>query len=217
MDSKEISEIDKALAAAREKKAKREKLTGEKKATKEVKATKLETKAPAKKTARVKLTDEQKAEREQARAAERAVAKEARAKARAERVAKREAEKKAPHMKKIERAASRLPVLSETSQLMFNDVTANLAAADVAALALHLQHFNRVNSTQMAVGATKVAVGDQVTVVGGDPRFVGKTGVVSKAQRIRCYVTVEGMKKDLYLFISDVRVAEVAAETGTNG
>ena len=30
------------------------------------------------------------------------------------------------------------------------------------------------------------------------------TGVVSKAQRIRAYVTVEGVNKDVYVFSSDL-------------
>ena len=37
------------------------------------------------------------------------------------------------------------------------------------------------------------------------------TGVVFKAQRIRCYVTLEGVSKPVYLFTSDV--SPVAAES----
>lgn len=212
MDKKnsDVSEIDKAIAKAQEKKAKRQALNGEA-VTKPVK---LKAAAPPKAP---KATDEEKLAKRAARKVEADAKAAVRAEARAERKAARALAKATPHMKKIERAASRLPALTDEARLVFNDVTVNFAAADVASIAAHLQHFNRVSATGRAVGATAPSVGASVTIVGGDPRYVGKTGVVTKAQRIRCYVEVEGAKKALYLFISDVQVAQSEVATGTNG
>lgn len=50
--------------------------------------------------------------------------------------------------------------------------------------------------------------GDHVRIIGGE--HAGKTGHVSKAQRIRCFVDLEGLpegkKKNVYLYISQVEV-----------
>jgi hypothetical protein len=50
--------------------------------------------------------------------------------------------------------------------------------------------------------------GDHVRITGGE--HAGKTGYVSKAQRIRCFVDIEGLpegkKKNVYLYISQVEV-----------
>jgi len=73
-----------------------------------------------------------------------------------------------------------------------------------------------VQATQRAL-SQKVAAGDEVRILGGDPRYVGMTGTVSKAQRIRCYVTVGGVNKPIYLFTSDVQVLEgESLETDTS-
>lgn len=114
------------------------------------------------------------------------------------------AAKKPVHMTKVERAGSRLPELSTATANLLQEATSNLSQQQVAALALHLQHHNRVAATQAAL-AVKVAPGDRVTIVGGDPRFVGKAGTVSKTQRIRCYVAVDGVAKPVYCFTSDVK------------
>lgn len=128
---------------------------------------------------------------------------------------------RAAHMKKVDRAAERLPSLaSEQLNNLFNEVTTNFSAAQVAALALHLQHFNRVKATERAL-SQRIETGSNVRIVGGDPKYIGKTGVVSKAQRIRCYVEVPGVRKPVYLFTSDVELqaSEAAPEvaTGTEG
>ena len=85
-------------------------------------------------------------------------------------------------------------------------------------LALHLQHFNRVKATERALGQ-RVVQGTSVRIVAGDPRFIGLSGTVVKAQRIRCYVEVPGIKKPVYLFTSDVEVQSTSAQasTGTDG
>lgn len=196
-----VSEIDKLIAAAKARKAAKAALKGE--------AASDEAATPADKEAA-----------KAARAEERAAAKAQREAERAERKAAKAAskEKKAAHMLKVDKAASRLPALDDRAQLLLSDATANLPAAQVAALALHLQHFNRVKATERALSAS-IEAGAVVTIVGGDPRFIGQTGTVTKAQRIRCYVSVAGYDKPVYLFTSDVALAAVAEEaaTGTGG
>ena len=208
----DVSAIDKALAAAKQRKANREGTPSEtttEAAAKPAKAPKAPS-APK----RPRLTDEEKAARETARAAERATKKAARETARAEKRAARDASRQPAHMRKVQKAADRLPSMSEALQLLFNEATA-LTAADISALALNLQHFNRVKATERALSQT-IENGMSVRIVGGDTRYIGRTGTVAKAQRIRCYVTVPGVKKDVYLFTSDVEVvpAESAVAAG---
>ena len=120
-------------------------------------------------------------------------------------------------MKKIASAAGKLPILSDSTQLLFNEATTNLSRDQLTALALHIQHFNRVKATERALDQ-RVVQGTPVRIIGGDPKFMGMTGTVTKAQRIRCYVTVPGVKREVYLFTSDVEVLEaVQGATGTEG
>ena len=200
LDTK-LSAIDKALAAAKARKAMKE-------------GTSTDTVEIATSVPRQKQTSEQKA----AKLAERA---QRQAQLKADREARRAAKASQPkgpaHMKKIDRAASKLPSLNGQAQLLFNEATTNFSAEQLTALALHLQHFNRVKATERALGQ-KIEAGQAVRIIGGDPRFVGMTGTVTKAQRIRCYVSVPGFKRDAYCFTSDVEVCEVAqASTGTHG
>jgi hypothetical protein len=143
--------------------------------------------------------------------------------ARAAKIAEREANKQPAHMRKVEKAAEKLGDLSESAQLLFNEATTNLPAAEVATLALHLQHFNRVQATQRALGS-EIKAGDTVEIVSGDPRYLGKTGTVVKAQRIRCYVNIPGANnrpvpgtdgEGVYFFTSDVTAVEAPAEEST--
>jgi|694.fasta_scaffold09380_21 hypothetical protein len=131
--------------------------------------------------------------------------------------AKAAAQPKGPaHMKKIASAANKLPTLTDTAQLLFNEATTNFSAEQLTALALHIQHFNRVKATERALNQ-RVVQGTQVRIIGGDPKFIGMTGSVTKAQRIRCYVTVPGVKREVYCFTSDIEVLEATqALTGTD-
>lgn len=135
-------------------------------------------------------------------------------KARAERKAqrqadrdKRRAEKPAPapaHMKKVAKAAERLPALDESTASIFEDAKTNLNPAQLEALAAHIGHFCRASATVEAAGA-KLAVGQQVKIVkGAATRFIGAVGTVTKASRIRCLVKVPGFDKEAYLYTSDV-------------
>ena len=110
-----------------------------------------------------------------------------------------------PHMSKVLKAAEKLPALSVASAAVFTDVTTNFTRAQVAALAEHLMHFNRVQATNRALDK-KIAVGDRVTIVGGPAKYLGQTGTISKSQRIRCYVTLDESDKEAYCFTSDVEL-----------
>lgn len=204
----DVSAIDRALAAA---KARKEAKGNGGKAEATGPST---TEAAAKEPKRPRLSDEEKAARQAARDAERAERKAKREAERAQKLAERQANRQPAHMKKVQKAAEKLGELGQAAQLLLNEATTNLTAAELAALALHIQHFNRVKATERALGQ-KIEAGMKVTIVGGDPRFIGKTGTVSKAQRIRCYVAIEGQSKPVYLFTSDVAAAQVDAEAET--
>jgi hypothetical protein len=196
-----LSAIDKALAAAKARKAAR--------------AEETEVAAPSESPKAKKETSAgfAKAQKNEALALARAADK---ARRDAEREARRAAKVKAPkgpvHMKKIERAASRLPALREPAQILFTDITTNLPAEQVSAIALHLQHFNRLKSTERAVSQEPISVGAQVRIVGGEPKYIGAVGTVSAVRRIRCFVEVEGSKKPVYLFTSDVEQVPSVSE-----
>jgi hypothetical protein len=100
------------------------------------------------------------------------------------------------YMKKIDRAGSKLPSLTTAAQTLFNEVVINFSREQLTAIALHLQHFNRVKATERALDQ-KVVQGMDVRIVGGDPKFVGMTGSVIRSQRIRCYVRSEEHTSEL--------------------
>jgi len=185
-----LSAIDKALAAAKARKAMKE---GAQITSDESPAYKTPTAKPVK-----KVDDVARAEAKKLRDAERE----------ARRAAKAVAPKGPVHMKKIAKAASKLPTINTATQRLFDEITTNLSAEQVTSLALHLQHFNRTKATERALGQS-VETGSNVRIVGGDPRFIGKLGTVDRAQRIRCYVNVPGFKRPVYLFTSDVELVEI--------
>jgi len=221
MSNDSISAIDKAVAAAMARKAAKAGANPptEGEVAKPAKAAKTPKEPkPAKEPKRPRLTDEDKAARKAKLEAERGEKKLAREQKREAKKLEREANRKPAHMSKVEKAFAKLPTLNKDAQAAFDEITASLSSGMVGALAAHLQHFNRAKATERAVGQ-KVTAGDTVTIVGGDARYLGCTGTVVKAQRIRCYVEVEGAKKPVYLFTSDVSVtaSAVAEKTGTEG
>ena len=123
---------------------------------------------------------------------------------------------KAPHMKKIEKAAAALPVMSVVTQKFFDEITPNLSAEQVTSLALHLQHFNRVKATERALNQ-KLDIGQRVRITGGPTKYVGMAGTVDRAQRIRCFINIPGFRKPVYLFTSDVELIAEMQATGTEG
>lgn len=149
--------------------------------------------------------DAEKAAKKAAQDADRAERKAKRDEAREAKKAEREAKNsnKVAHMSKVDKAAEKLTKLDDGSSAVYNDITTNFSRAQIAALAEHLQHFNRVQATQRALTA-KLTVGDTVRITGGDPRYVGQVGTLDKVQRIRCFCVVEGVSKPVYLFTSDV-------------
>ena len=202
-----VSAIDKAIAAAKNRKATKTAAGTTEGAT----ATATTPKEP--KAAKPKMSDEDKAAKLALRETERAAKKAERDVARTAKIAERNANRSPAHMKKVQKAAEKLTALGTAAELIFNEATANLPGAELAALATHIQHFNRVKATERALNQN-LEVGQEVNIVGGDPRFIGKTGTLAKVQRIRCYVTVEGINKPVYLFTSDVALtatAEIAA------
>lgn len=154
---------------------------------------------------RTRLSPEERTARDATRAKEQEEKKALRELARQQKKTERDLQRKPAHMSKVDKAASRLPALNTDAMSIFNEATANLDAAQCSALAAHLSHFNRVQSTNRAL-EQKVEVDAKVRIIGGDPRYIGREGMVSKAQRIRCYVSIADVKKDVYLFTSDVEV-----------
>lgn len=117
------------------------------------------------------------------------------------------------HMRKVERAAAALPKLSPDADGTFNDIITNFSSDQISAIALHLQHHNRVVSTQRAVSTGPLKVGQIVRITGGDPRFIGLSGALEKVQRIRCYVNLPTANKVLYCFTSDVELMSEQGES----
>lgn len=215
LTDEKVTQLDKAVAAAKARKAAKGGATASATtAEKPAKAPKAAKEPSAPK--RPRLTDEEKAAREAAKAAERTAKKATRDAARAAKKAERDASRQPAHMRKVMKAAERLGTLSPEATLIFNEASANLPAAELATLALHIQHFNRVKATERALSQV-IEAGQTVRIVGGDPRFIGQTGTVTKAQRIRCYVEVEGAKKPVYLFTSDVEQVAQATSAAAAG
>lgn len=163
------------------------------------------------KPGRRRLSAEEKAQRDVARAEEKARKKALREEARARKRAEKEANARPAHMVKVEKAGDRLPDLSERSNTILQnlvfactDDSDSLVLTDVEALIAHLNHFVRLERTKLALRTT-VSVGQSVEITGGDARFIGSVGTVERVQRIRCYVSVDGQSKPVYLFTSDVR------------
>lgn len=189
----DINKLDQLLNAARQRKVAR----GETVATDVV--------DPDKKAARIRLTDEEKASREKTKEDERAAKAKARDDVRQAKALEKAANKAPAHLKKVQRAAERLQPLTQAALLVFNEASASLTQAELQGLALHIQQFNRETATKRAL-EVRLAEGQPVRIVGGDPRHVGKTGVLSKVQRIRAYVAVDGAaagSKPIYCFTSD--------------
>ena len=149
---------------------------------------------------------EAKAKLEAERAERKAAGEAKRAAAKAERDSKKQ-QRGPAHMKKVEKAAARLPKLSQDVQQMLSSITGSLGLIDMTVLALHMQHYVRVQQTAAAHGR-KFTNGQRVRFVGGDARYIGMTGEIDQARNIRCFVTVPGVKKPVYVFSSDIEPAE---------
>ena len=140
-----------------------------------------------------KLSPEERAARNAQKSAEKA-----------EKLAAREARKAArvivPRASKLERAAAKLPVVEgAVSDVLI--AAANLAVDELETVIAHLQHRIRCERTETAK-ETALVEGQEVRIICG--RHAGKSGLVAKVNRIRCYVTTDYAKKPVYLFTSEV-------------
>ena len=198
-----ISAIDSALIAAKARKAMRDSLKDSSTADDVVKVTKKRSSDQSVKAAddaqkRVQK-DLQKAEREAARQ----VREVDRAAARVQREALKASAKvgKAPsHMKKVERALSKLPVINADVQLILSEAIGSLSAQQLDALAQHISHHNRAAATMTAMKSVVLRIGDTVRITAGEPKFIGMTGIVVKSRQLRAKIQVPGIEKLVYIF-----------------
>ena len=217
-----LSAIDRALAAAKARKAAAASATPDGPEA-------SSTPPPTKRSAR---TDESREESRQKRDAERAerlnakaarLASEAEAKAskaaareaaKAQRRAAKEAEKasKRPaHMKKVERARSKCPPLSSAAELVYGEATANLTAQQIDALAQHLLVHVRASRTTLATTSEQLPMGATVRITGGEAKYIGAVGTVVHSQRLRAKVAVEGQPRPVYIYTGEAVVVEESA------
>lgn len=146
------------------------------------------------------------------REASRQAAKAERERIAAERKASKAVDTRPAHMKKVENAAARLPQLGAVAQGTLDEIVRTLNSEQLTALALHIQHHNRVQATQRATAGVELKVGQVVRIIGGDPKYIGLTGSIETLRRIRCFVTVPGVNKPVYVFTSEVEPVTDAGE-----
>ena len=116
------------------------------------------------------------------------------------------------HMKKVERARSKCPPMNIETEKFFNEAIGNFSAAQIDSLAQHLLVHNRAYKTQRASESTPFQVGTVVTITGGETKYIGMNGVVTKSQKLRTTVAVEGMNNPLYVYTADAKIADIDTE-----
>lgn len=201
-----ISAIDRALAAAKARKAAKEEFSDADADAAPMlrKAEKSMIKPDAAEKAAVKaLKDAQKANKKAERDAERARRKMEKSTV--------QAVKKTSHMKKVERALSKLPSLNEATQLIFNEATCNISGQQLDALAQNILHHNRMMATVNAMKSNMLRIGDMVRITGGEPKFIGMVGTVAKSRQLRAKIQVEGVEKLVYIFTGQAELLELSA------
>lgn len=229
MTETKLSAIEKALAAAKARKAakeaaglteetpapkakakkepkpKAEKPTKAPKAAKEPKAKTVDPTKEAAKAERLAAKAAKMAELE-AQRAERKAAREAK---KAEREATRAAAKSAPgsaHMKKVEKARAKLLPLSSEAELLYSEIIGNFGGPMVNAIAEHLKLHVRMSATKRATEGAALPIGTTVRIINGDAKYLNMVGTVVKSQKLRSFVKVEGVRKDVYVFTADLKV-----------
>ena len=234
MTETKLSAIEKALAAAKARKAAKEAagLTEETPAPKAKKEPKPKAEKPTKPTKAPKAAKEPKAKtvdptKEAAKAerlaakaakmaeleAQRAERKAAREAKKAEREATRAAAKSTPgsaHMKKVEKARAKLLPLSSEAELLYTEIIGNFGGPMVAAIAEHLKLHVRMSATKRATEGAALPVGTTVRIIGGEAKYLNKVGTVVKSQKLRSFVKVDGVRKDVYVFTADLKVVDEA-------
>jgi len=144
-----------------------------------------------------------------------------RARRRAEREARkieREKNRRTPHMAKAEKVINKLPPLPENLKVIFDHLmNSGHSQVHLELLADHLKAYSRLERTKAAVAADDgLKLGSDVVVIGGDPKFIGRTGQISNIKRIRCHVRLPDQERELYLFRSDVKLVSNAQEIVNN-
>lgn len=231
MTETKLSAIEKALAAAKARKAakeaaglieeapapkakkepkpKAEKPTKAPKAAKEPKAKTVDPTKEAAKAERLAAKAAKMAELE-AQRAERKAAREAK---KVEREATRAAAKSAPgsaHMKKVEKARAKLLPLSSEAELLYSEIIGNFGGPMVNAIAEHLKLHVRMSATKRATEGAALPIGTTVRIINGDAKYLNMVGTVVKSQKLRSFVKVEGVRKDVYVFTADLKVVDEA-------
>jgi hypothetical protein len=225
-----ISAIDRALAAAKARKA----ALGDASQSAVAKTEVTSAEIPSRQKSKPKAEKPTDADREAARAARdaarverlnakaaklaaeaetKAAAKVAREAAKAEKRAAKEAEKatkKPAHMKKVERARAKCPPLSDAAQLIFSEITANLSAGQIDALAQHLLVHNRATATILATRSPALPLGATVRITGGEAKWIGAMGTVVHSQKLRAKVEVSGVSKPVYIYNGQADVVQTA-------
>lgn len=165
----------------------------------------------AKEEAKEKKDEERKVARDK-KEEERKAAKDLRDKERAEKKAAKPQRTQPAHMAKVDSfRASLPPAVGGVNNIL--ESAKKLSTGDLNILAAHISLEARARATATA-GEIKLEKGNAVRIVSGrETKFIGKEGVVSRVNRIRCFVTVPGFTNDVYLFNSDVELLEQDAKT----
>lgn len=236
MSIQDVSTIDAAIEAAKQRKAARAASESNPESGKAVaKATKKDEPSAEEKAALEREKAAAKAKKDADRAAKKLEKQAAREAKKAERDEKRAAKKTAkeqergahkPHTSKLDKARAKLPELDATCKQFIDIINGKkcdvemydmLTSTQLIALAQYLDFMARERQTTAALDA-KLEVGQTVRITSSkDTRFIGKLGTLTKVQRIRCYVDVPGAKRPVYLFTSDVTALpkeEITPEPG---
>jgi hypothetical protein len=143
--------------------------------------------------------------------------KDAAAQRRLDREAKKDAAKDRPvHMKKLARAAEKLPSIGEDVKQVVENVFERFPTSEITGLVAHCAHRLRTDATIQAQKVT-VSVGDLVRIADPSNRHNGELARVTKVQRIRCYVSpLRSPERSVYLFTSMVERVEEASNVSTD-
>jgi len=159
------------------------------------------------------LVDEDKENARAERKAKKAAKEQELAEKRATKRAKREqknSDKKPAHIHKLDKAKAKLAPLSNDLQSIYTEIVAAASNADIAVLVQHLQFNLRNAATLGSLKGSTLNAGDTVKVIGGDAKYIGKVGTIEKTKRIHAYVIIEGVKRPVYAFVSDLELVEAA-------
>lgn len=107
------------------------------------------------------------------------------------------------HMKKVDRARSKCPPLSQDAEALFASATANLSLPQVDALSQHLAVHVRAGRTLRAVSISQLPLGANVRITGGEAKYIGAVGTVVHSSSLRAKVEVPGLSKLVYIYTGE--------------